>query len=147
MVLNAKPRLWSQAWALTTLFALLGVLPVLAGDDNCQRWQQRREELSRQAMQAEIEAVHRLRLQICADEERQESLRNAERFPQAESAPFDYEAYIRCREQAEAAMLRSQRMRNRSQRHFTVYTAWGAKQAQQVDDLLLHLERNCQARP
>lgn len=147
MVLNARPRLWSQAWALTTLFAFLGVLPVLAGDDQCQRWQQRREVLARQAMQAEIEAVHRLRLRICPDEERQASLRNAEQVPQAGTAPFDYEAYIRCREQAEAAMLRAQRVRYRSQRHFTFYTALGAKRAQQADDLLLHLARNCQARP
>lgn len=135
------------AWLVATLLVSVAALPSLAAEDRCEQWQQQRDALAREAMQAEIEAVHRLRLRICPQQEQQASLRNADQTQQPNAAPFNYEAYIRCREQAEAQLLHSKRVLYRSRLHFTYYTALGAQRAQQADALRSKLESECPARP
>ncbi|MFM7264778.1 MAG: hypothetical protein ACKOZW_04130 [Cyanobium sp.] len=57
--------------------------------------------------------------------------------------PFDYGAYIRCREQAEARLLRTRPVLYRNRLHFPYYTLAGARWAQEADALQATVDSVC----
>ncbi|WP_156796721.1 hypothetical protein [Cyanobium sp. PCC 7001] len=125
---------------------LLTSAPVWAGPD-CQALQQQRDQLARAAMQAEIDLLQSVRQRLCPRQEALATAANAgaQQGPQEEplDQPLDYDAYIRCREQAEAELRRSRPVLHRNRRGFTYYTADGARLAGEADAVQEQLRVQC----
>jgi hypothetical protein len=115
---------------------------------NCQQLQEQRDQLARRAMAAEVALVHAERQRLCpqlealatADGKTTESTAGA-------SAELDYGAYIRCRERAEAQLLKSRPVFYRNTRGFPFLTPDGARLAREADALIRELQTSCSAPP
>ncbi|MEY4359040.1 MAG: hypothetical protein RLZZ631_526 [Cyanobacteriota bacterium] len=128
---SLKAPLKRDSGAMETVLAavLIGSVSVAglaapAADVTCRVLKEQRDLLARQAFEAEIAVLHRLRLQICP---RQET---------ADQSELDYGAYVRCRHQAEAQLERSRPVLYRNSLGFTYYTPAGARLARQADALI-----------
>lgn len=128
---SLKAPLKRDSGAMETVLAavLIGSVSVAglvapAADVTCRVLKEQRDLLARQAFEAEIAVLHRLRLQICP---RQEA---------ADQSELDYGAYVRCRHQAEAQLERSRPVLYRNSLGFTYYTPAGARLARQADALM-----------
>ena len=115
---------------------------------DCQQLQEQRDQLARRAMAAEVALVHAERQRLCpqlealatADGKTTESTAGA-------SAELDYGAYIRCRERAEAQLLKSRPVLYRNTRGFPFLTPDGARLAREADSLIRELQTSCSAPP
>jgi hypothetical protein len=111
----------------------------------CRALRDRRDQLSRAAMQAEIVLVQATRRQICPAQELLAEQANAGEPPGAEQ--LDFSAYIRCRRQAEAHLQRTRPILYRNQRAFPYYTAEGARLVADADTLQEQVDRHCRETP
>ena len=132
----------------------LVVLPLAVGFGvpcwavDCQQLQEQRDQLARRAMAAEVTLVHAERQRLCpqlealatADGKTTDSTAGA-------SAELDYGAYIRCRERAEAQLLKSRPVLYRNTRGFPFLTPDGARLAREADALIRELQKSCSAPP
>ena len=100
---------------------------------DCRVMKEQRDLLAREAFEAEVAVLRRLRLQICP---RQET---------ADQSELDYGAYVRCRHQAEAQLERTRPVLYRNSLGFTYYTPAGARLARQADALMT--EPACAGQP
>jgi hypothetical protein len=132
--------------------------PARAGAD-CEDLQQQRDALARASLQAEIALLQSVRQRLCPREEALAATSNATADAEADQAaqaepeasqsdqpldqPLDFDAYIRCREQAEAELQRSRPVLHRNQRGFTFYTEEGARLATLADGLQEQLQGQC----
>ena len=137
-----------------TCVRLLVVLPLAVGFAvrgwavDCQQLQEQRDQLARRAMAAEVALVHAERQRLCpqlealatADGKTTDSTAGA-------SAELDYGAYIRCRERAEAQLLKSRPVLYRSTSGFPFLTPDGARLACEADSLIGELQTSCSAPP
>lgn len=121
------------------------VVPAQAGVD-CIALQAQRDQLARQSMKAEVALLHRVRQRLCPAQEALATQTVSAAPGQTSEPHLDYAAYIRCREQAERDVQRSNPMLYRNLRGFTFYTAEGASLAEQADQLQRQLQRQCPAR-
>lgn len=94
-------------------------------------------------MQAEIVLLQAVRQRLCPQQEAQAAAANALAAAAAQPAPLDYEAYIRCRERAEAQLRRSRPVLYTSLHAFPYYTPSGARLVRQADDLQRRFEAQC----
>lgn len=101
------------------------------------------EQLAREAMQAEIALLHRIRLELCPRDEALAVQSNALDASANRSELLDYDAYVRCRRTAETRLERSRPVLYKNRRGFTYYTAAGARLAREADALLLPSEQPC----
>jgi len=131
------------------VFVLAGALaaglaaPVGAADP-CRALKEQRDQLARQAMQAEIALLHALRQRLCPQQEALATEAHAGAADQAIGASqLDYSAYISCRQQAEAQLQGSRSVLHRNLAGFTFYTAEGARLARQADGFQTQLDRQC----
>lgn len=131
---------------LIGLLATALLAPALAATE-CRALRDRRDELSRAAMQAEIDLVQATRRQLCPRQELLAEQANAEDGAPGGGTELDFSAYIRCRQQAEAQLRRSRPILYRNQRGFPYYTTEGARLATAADALREPIERSCQAPP
>jgi hypothetical protein len=116
-----------------------------AADEACRALLEERDQLTRQAMKAEIALLHGLRLRLCPEQESLATGAHALAPDQASSVQINYEAYIRCRQQAEAQLQRSRPVLYRNQRSLPFYTAEGARLARQGDAVQGQWDRQCPA--
>ena len=122
-----------------------GLIGPATADEACRALQEERDQLARQAMKAEITLLHGLRQRLCPEQEALATRAHALAPDQASAAQIDYEAYIRCRQQAEAQLQRSRPVLYRNQRGFPFHTAEGARLARQADALQGQRDRQCPA--
>jgi hypothetical protein len=131
-------------WVLVLPLAVGWGLPGWAVD--CQQLQEQRDQLARRAMAAEVALVHAERQRLCPQ---LEALATAD--PKATDASaalpaqLDYGAYIRCRERAEAQLLKSRPVLYRNTSGFPFLTSDGARQAREADSLIRELQTSCSA--
>ena len=145
---------------LPALALLLGVLSVspLQASPACSDLRQRRDGLAARAMQAEIALVMDTRQRICpaqeaAAERAHAQARALEGSQPAASAtgsagapaPLDYQAFIRCREQAERLLRRARPVLFSNANGFFFYTATGARLARQAEVLQPQIAAGCPA--
>ena len=115
---------------------------------DCSPLQEQRDQVARRAMAAEVALVHAERQKLCPQLEALATAEpNATDASAALSAPLDYGAYIRCREQAETQLLQSRPVLYRNTSGFPFLTPEGARLARQADALLRELQANCAAPP
>jgi hypothetical protein len=122
-----------------------GLIGPAAATEACRALQAEWDQLSRQAMKAEIALLHDLRQRLCPEQEGLATGAHALAPDQASFAQIDYEAYIRCRQQAEAQLQRSRPALYRNQRSLPFYTAEGARLARQADAVQGQRDRQCPA--
>lgn len=127
-------KLYTSIQLLPVLAAALLAAPLWAGQD-CLGSRERRDQLARQAMQAEIALLHAVRQRLCP---RQEATANA-----SAEIPFDYGAYIRCRAQAEDQLLHTRPVLYRNHLQFPYYTHDGARWAKEADVLQATVDGLC----
>ncbi|MFQ6538241.1 MULTISPECIES: hypothetical protein [Aphanothece] len=132
-------------WPLLPVAALLmgAALPT----SDCHALRDRRDQVLREAMQAEIALLHRVRQRLCPREEVLASAANALETAPPSAATLDYAAYIRCRELAEQELQRTQPVLYRSQRGVPFYTREGERLARQGAGLQDQVDRACPVRP
>jgi hypothetical protein len=121
---------------------LLLVLPAQAATP-CQALKDQRDQVARDAMQAEIALVHSVRLRLCAQEETLAEQANALAAEPSTGPQLNYGAYIRCRQRAEALLQRSRPVLYRNQLGFIFYTPAGAALARQSDALQQRVRTSC----
>lgn len=146
-VAGSSLRLYTSIQVLLLLAAVLLAAPLRAGQE-CQASRERRDQLARQAMQAEIALLHDVRQRLCPRQEAtatDANALNARAQPSEAPAvlPFDYGAYIRCRAQAENQLLRTRPVLYRNRLEFTFYTHDGARWAQEADALQAAIDGLC----
>jgi hypothetical protein len=122
-----------------------GLIGPAAADEVCRALQEEWDQLTRQAMKAEIALLHGLRLRLCPEQEALATGAHALAPDQASSAQIDYAAYIRCRQQAEAQLQRTRPVLYRNQRSLPFYTAEGARLARQADAVQGQRDLQCPA--
>ena len=127
---------------LAGAFAAGLAAPVDAADP-CRALKEQRDQLSRQAMQAEIVLLHALRQRLCPEQEGLATEAHAGAADQLTGSRLDYAAYIHCRQQAEAQLQRSRPVLHRNVANFNFYTAEGARLARLADGLKPQLDRQC----
>lgn len=98
---------------------------------DCHALQEQRDQLARQAIQAEVQLLHSLRQRICPQQEQLASTATDDG-----KEALDLSVYIRCRQEAEAALQKSHPVLYANQHGFTHYTPDGARWARQADALL-----------
>lgn len=121
---------------------LLLVLPARAATP-CQALKEQRDQVARDAMQAEIALVHSVRLRLCPQEETLAEQANALAAGPSTAPQLNYGAYIRCRQRAEALLQRSRPVLYRNLLGFSFYTPAGAALARQSDALQQRLRNTC----
>jgi hypothetical protein len=90
-------------------------------------------------MKEEIALVRRIRARICPELHRRAEGANANASTAdtitvpGKAAPFDYEAFIACRQKAEAVLESSHRVLFRNRLGFTYYTPSGADLARRAE--------------
>lgn len=131
----------SRQVALLIGFALLA-LPIWAADD-CRSQRERRNQLARQAMQAEITKLQAIRQRLCPQLEALASQASALSTTGRSPIDLDYGAYIDCRTRAEIQLERSHPVLYRNRLGFTFYTPSGAALARQADALQARLDLLC----
>jgi hypothetical protein len=131
---------------LIGLVATALLAPALAATE-CRALRDRRDQLSRAAMQAEIDLVQATRRQLCPAQELLAEQADADDGEPRADTELDFSAYIRCRQQAEARLQRTRPILYRNQRGFLYYTSEGARLATAADALREQIERSCQAPP
>ena len=142
------------------LALLLGILSAssLHAAPVCRELRQRRDGLAAEAMQAEIALVMNIRQRLCPAEETAAEQANALARSHATSSatpsaavpaplPLDYQAFIRCREQAERLLRRARPVLFRNGNGFFFYTATGARLARQAEALQPELAASCPGTP
>lgn len=130
VVMNGS-LLWSLVQGAGTTHA--------APPPDCAALKGERDTLASQAMQAEIALVTSTRAQICPRVEHQAELANSH----LNAGRLNLEAFIRCRQQAEAKLQRSRPVLYTNQRGFSFYTAEGSRRAREADALQTDLDRGC----
>ncbi len=131
--------------ALAALLAASAWGAAAWGQADCRALGDQRDQLARQAMQAEIALLHALRQRLCPQQEALASAANALSADAPQASPFDYAGYIRCRARAEAQLERSRPVLFRNRLGFTFYTAPGARLAREADARHSQRERDCPA--
>lgn len=133
----------------------VALLPLLMGagslrvDTDCTTFQNQRDQLSTQALQAEISLVLNIRRRLCPQEESLAEQDNANlngKGSRNSAADLDYGAYIRCRQQAELLLRRTRPVLYRNQQAFLYYTPEGARLARESDELTRQLSAACSPR-
>jgi hypothetical protein len=102
-----------------------------------------RDHLARRAMTAEINLLHSLRQRLCPGDEERATQSNALGSGMTAREPFDYEAYIRCREKAEIQLQRGRPVLYRNLHGFTYYTPEGSRLARDADGVQELVDRTC----
>jgi hypothetical protein len=101
---------------------------------DCLALKGQRDQLARRAMTAEITLLHAFRQRLCP---------KALASGTTAREPFNYETYIRCREQAELQLQRSRPVLYLNVRGFTYYTPEGSRLAREADGVKELVERTC----
>jgi hypothetical protein len=111
------------------LSAVTAAAPLLAGQgmEGCRALRERRSELQRRAMEAEIALVRGIRLRLCPDLVRASDAGAGD--------DFDYGAWRDCRRQAERNLARSRGVLRRDGRGVPHYSEAGARLSEQADTL------------
>jgi hypothetical protein len=114
----------------TVLLCALGAVhPALAQPD-CTAERERQQQLTTEAMRAEMVLVIDTRRKLCPRVEAQ-----AEQ-PEAEAhSSLDFDAYIRCRANSEALLKRTRPVLYTNRKSFIFYTVQGARLAREADAL------------
>jgi hypothetical protein len=129
--------------SLASLVMLVG--PIARAAPDCLALKSRRDQLATQAMTAEITLLHSVRKRLCPRQEAQAMQALRGDTPAGAVAPFDYEGYIRCRQQAEAHLQQTRAVLYRNLRRFPFYTAEGARLARDADGVQRQLQAPCPA--
>jgi hypothetical protein len=132
--------------------ALLLLAPgaLAAGLGTCLDLRERRDELARRAMAAELVLVRQSREQICPALTRAAEAANADSpgYGNGAAALIDLQALRDCRQAAEQRLERRNRVRYRNRLGFTFYTPSGAALAAEADRVAGELARQgCEAPP
>jgi hypothetical protein len=115
----------------------LAASALAAEPEECERLRIDRDSLDAQALNAEIALARSIRERICPALQRQAEA--APRFDEA-AAPIDFDALIRCRQEAEAELQSTRAVLYANRRQFRFYTPEGARLAKQADALARQLE-------
>lgn len=109
----------------------------------CQALRAQRDQVAREAMEAEIALVHSVRQRLCAQEETLAEQANAQAAQPSTGPHLNYKAYIHCRQRAEALLQRSRPVLYRNRLGFIFYTPAGASLARQSDALWQRQRDTC----
>jgi hypothetical protein len=131
-----------RAVLLAVCSSLLITMAAQAAPD-CLTLKGQRDQLARRAMTAEITLLHAFRQRLCPSDEERATQSNALASGTTARKPFNYEAYIRCREQAETQLQRSRPVLYRNGRGFTFYTPEGSRLAREADGVQELADRTC----
>jgi hypothetical protein len=129
-------------WLMALALSLMGAAPPTP---DCRVVRERRDQLLRDAMQAEIALLHGVRERLCPREEALASAANALESREKSEATLDYTAYIHCREQAERELQRTHSVRYRNRRGVPYYTPAGEQLARQASVLEEQVDLACPA--
>jgi hypothetical protein len=131
-----------RAVLLAVCSSLLITMAAQAAPD-CLTLKGQRDQLARRAMTAEITLLHAFRQRLCPSDEERATQSNALGSGMTAREPFDYEAYIRCREKAEIQLQRGRPVLYRNLRGFTFYTPEGSRLAREADGVQELADRTC----
>jgi hypothetical protein len=121
------------------LLLLLLALPAGAVDrERCRQLRERRDELGRQALEAELVLVRRIRGQLCPELSRRAEAANA---VEEDFEPIDFGALRRCRQRTEERLAATRPVLTRNRLDFPFYTERGAELARQADQVDRRMER------
>jgi hypothetical protein len=110
---------------------------------DCLALKGQRDQLARRAMTAEITLLHAFRQRLCPSDEERASQSNALASGTTAREPFNYEAYIRCREKAEIQLQHTRPVLYRNVRGFSFYTPEGSRLAREADGVQKLVDRTC----
>jgi len=128
---------------LLAVCSLLLITMAAQAAPDCLTLKGQRDQLARRAMTAEITLLHAFRQRLCPSDEERATQSNALASGTTAREPFNYEAYIRCREQAETQLRRSRPVLYRNGRGFTFYTSEGSRLAREADGVQELADRTC----
>jgi len=100
-----EPAPKAQA-VLAAAYASLLITAAAQAAPDCLALKNQRDQLARQAMNAEIALMHSIRQRLCPRVEERAAQLNALEHETATPEPLNYENYIRCREKAEIQLQR-----------------------------------------
>ena len=128
----------SRSAAASLLVALWCAGAIAAEQNPCRSLKDQRDNLSAQAMAAEIALARKYREQICPELAAQAEHANAN---EGSSQVIDYAALIACRKKAETRLEKSNKVIYRNRLSFTFYTTKGAALAKEADQRNAETER------
>jgi hypothetical protein len=137
-----EPAPKAQA-VLAAAYASLLITAAAQAAPDCLALKNQRDQLARQAMNAEIALMHSIRQRLCPRVEERAAQLNALEHETATPEPLNYENYIRCREKAEIQLQRSRPFLYRNLREFTFDTPEGSRLARASDEAQKLLDRSC----